>query len=80
MALPGSSKKAGSLWRPLVEVAFIVFLFYSNLLMGEFTRSHGRGKSLIAALHDVVTPTNLLIAVVSAVIGYGIVEFLRRKL
>jgi len=67
-------------WRALIEVAFIIFLFYSNLLMGEFTRSNGRGKTLGAALHDVVTPVNLLIGVVSAVIGYGIVEILRRKL
>ena len=23
-------------WRGIIEIAFIVFLFYSNLLMGEF--------------------------------------------
>ena len=66
-------------WRALVEVAFIVFLFYSNLLMGEFTRANGLGKTLAFALRDIVTPTNFLIAIVSAFIGYGIFEFLRRK-
>ena len=25
-------------WRAVIEVGFIVFLFYSNLLMGEFER------------------------------------------
>ena len=33
----------------MVEVGFIVFLFYSNLLMGEFTRANGPGKSLAFA-------------------------------
>ncbi len=28
-----------SVWRAVIEVGFIVFLFYSNLLMGEFERS-----------------------------------------
>ncbi|MGB8029114.1 MAG: hypothetical protein WCF30_05545 [Terracidiphilus sp.] len=68
------------LWRALIEVAFIVFLFYSNLLMGEFTGVNGHGKTFAFALQDIVTPTNFLIAIVSAFIGYGIFEFLRKKL
>jgi len=28
-----------NVWRAVIEVAFIIFLFYSNLLMGEFERS-----------------------------------------
>jgi hypothetical protein len=67
------------MWRVVVEVAFIVFLFYSNLLMGEFTRSNGRDKTLSFALHDIVTPVNLVIALISALIGYMVFEFLRRK-
>ncbi len=68
------------LWRALVEVAFIVFLFYSNLLMGEFTRVNGQGKTFAFALRDIVTPANFAIAIVSAFIGYGVFEFLRKKL
>lgn len=68
------------IWRGVVEVAFIIFLFYSNLLMGEFSGVNGQGKTLMFALHDVVTPFNFLIALCSAVIGYGVFEFLRRKL
>ena len=68
------------IWRVVVEVAFIVFLFYSNLLMGEFTGVNGQGKTFAFALHDIVTPTNFLIALVSALIGYWIFEFLRHKL
>ena len=68
------------LWRAIVEFAFIVFLFYSNLLMGEFTRSNGQGKTLWFAMIDVFTGTNLAIALVSALIGYVVFEFLRKKL
>ena len=48
--------------------------------MGEFTRSNGQGKSLWFAMVDVVTGTNLAIALVSALIGYVVFEFLRKKL
>jgi hypothetical protein len=65
--------------RAVIEVAFIVFLFYSNLLMGEFTGVNGQGKSLAFALGDILTPANFLIAMVSACIGYVIFEFLRKK-
>jgi hypothetical protein len=66
--------------RAVIEIAFIVFLFYSNLLMGEFTRSNGQGKSLWFAMQDIFTGTNLAIALVSALIGYVVFEFLRKKL
>jgi hypothetical protein len=32
-----------NVWRAVIEVGFIIFLFYSNLLMGEFERS-GMGQ------------------------------------
>jgi hypothetical protein len=67
-------------WRAVIEIAFIVFLFYSNLLMGEFTYANERGKSLLAALFDIFTAANLVIALVSAVIGYLVFEYLRKKL
>jgi len=63
-----------------VEVGFIVFLFYSNLLMGEFTRSNDRGKSLVFAIQDIFTITNLVIAIISGLIGYVVVEFLRKRI
>ena len=66
--------------RAVIEVAFIVFLFYSNLLMGEFTVANGRGKSLAYALNDIFTGTNFLIAMISAMIGYVVFEYLRKKL
>jgi hypothetical protein len=68
------------LWRAVIEAGFIVFLFYSNLLMGEFTVANGRGKTLAAALMDIFTVPNFAIALISALIGYLVFEFLRKKL
>ena len=64
----------------MIEVAFIVFLFYSNLLMGEFTATNGPGKNLMFALNDIFTGTNFFIAIISALIGYVVFEYLRKKL
>ena len=63
----------------MVEVGFIVFLFYSNLLMGEFTRNNARNKTLFFAVKDVFTVTNLVIAMISGLIGYVVVEYLRKR-
>jgi len=66
--------------RAVIEIAFIVFLFYSNLLMGEFTHANAPGKTLGMALYDIFTVTNFQIAMISALIGYGMVEYLRKRL
>ena len=63
----------------MVEVGFIIFLFYSNLMMGEFERTNARGKSLMFAVEDVFTARNFAIAVISGLIGYVVVEFLRKR-
>ena len=70
-----------TVWRTVVEVAFIIFLFYSNLLMGEFERSGmGQKRGLAWAISDVLTAANLGIATIAAVIAYILFEFLRRRL
>ena len=63
----------------MVEVGFIIFLFYSNLLMGEFTQTNGRGKSLAFAIQDIFTVANFSIAVISGLIGYVVFEYLRKQ-
>ena len=64
----------------MIEVAFIIFLFYANLLMGEFERSGmGQKRGLAWAIADVFTTANFQIAMVAALMGYGLFEFLRRK-
>jgi hypothetical protein len=73
-------KRLKPLLRAVIEILFIIFLFYSNLLMGEFTGSSRHGKSFAFALHDIFTPTNFMIALISALIGYLVFETLRRQL
>ena len=65
--------------RAAIEIGFIVFLFYANLLMGEFTRSHGPHPDLRNALRDIFTGANFAIAVVAALVGHAGFEFLRRR-
>lgn len=69
-----------AIWRAVIEVGFIVFLFYSNLLMGEYGRSgKGHEMGLAWAISDILTPANFTIAIAAALIGYVLVEFLRSK-
>jgi hypothetical protein len=69
-----------NLWRAAIEVGFIVFLFYSNLLMGEFERSGmGRKRGLAWAIADVFTAGNFAIALVAGLVGYVLFEFLRKR-
>ena len=65
--------------RAVVEVGFIIFLFYSNLLMGEFTSINGHGKTLLFALEDIITLKTAAIALITAVIGHFGFSLLRRK-
>ncbi len=69
-----------SIWRAVIEVGFIIFLFYSNLLMGEFERSGmGQRNGVAWAIGDVFTAANFEIAMIAALSGYAIFEFLRKK-
>jgi hypothetical protein len=69
-----------SVWRAVIEVGFIIFLFYSNLLMGEFERSGmGLKRGVAWAVGDVFTAANFAIAMIAALIGYGLFEFLRKR-
>jgi len=77
--LPKTRSRFAKVRKAVIEIAFIVFLFYANLLMGDFTESR-HIKSFAVAFRDIVTPTNFGIALFSAVIGYFVFEFLRKKL
>jgi hypothetical protein len=69
-----------NVWRAVIEVGFIIFLFYSNLLMGEFERSgFGMRRGLAWALEDVFTAANFAIAISAGLIGYVLFEFLRKR-
>ncbi len=79
--IPQKTRRLAPIWRAFIEIGFIIFLFYSNLLMGEFTRSNSaHGKSFLSAIADIFTLVNFDIGVFSAFIGYMVVEFLRNKI
>ena len=77
---PKQPKRLRPTWKALVEIGFIIFLFYANLLMGEFTRANGHGKSISFAVEDIFSLTNLIIAVISGLLGYLVFEYLRKQL
>lgn len=67
-------------FRAVIEVGFIIFLFYSNLLMGEFEHSGmGQKRGLAWAIRDVFTAANFEIATIAALIGYVLFESLRKR-
>ena len=77
-SMPALSKK---ILRALAEIGFIIFLFYTNLLMGEFTRLHGAQRATLGfAIWDIFTPMNALIGLVGAIIGYLCIERFRKWL
>jgi hypothetical protein len=77
--IPKPPRQLAGIRRAMVEVGFIVFLFYSNLLMGEFNRSNSHGKTMLMAMHDIFTAKNFAIAIIAASIGYVVAEELRRR-
>jgi hypothetical protein len=87
LLVPAQSKRPRSrfatkknVWRAVIEVGFIIFLFYSNLLMGEFERSGmGQKKGVAWAIGDVFTVANFEIATIAALLGYILFEFLRDR-
>jgi hypothetical protein len=77
---PNGPQKLAAIFRAIIEIGFIIFLFYSNLLMGEFTHTNGQGKTFAFAINDILTFTNFAIACISGLIGYVVFEYLRKKL
>ena len=77
---PKVPRKLTRIWRALIEVGFIIFLFYSNLLMGSFAHTNDQGKSLVFAINDIFTATNFSIAIISGLIGYIVFEYLRKQI
>ena len=74
------NKKLNIIWRTIIEVCSILFLFYSNLLMGEFTKSgQGNHNGFIWAIHEIFTKNNFIIGCIAAIIGYAAFEFFRNR-
>jgi hypothetical protein len=68
------------IFRALIEMGFIMFLFYANLLMGEYERSGaGQKQNYRWVLRDILTFPNFIIALISSFLGYIFFEYLRKK-
>ena len=66
--------------RAIIETSFIIFLFYSNLLMGEFTHSSlGYTKGLAWAVCDVFTVNNFIIGLLQHLLVITFSNILGRK-
>jgi hypothetical protein len=80
MITKNSNRLWGNMLRVLIEIGFIIFLFYSNLLMGEYDKT-GKApiKGFLWALGDIFTVPNFEIAIVAAVIGFFVFELLRKR-
>ena len=79
--MQNKQSKIAPIWRILVEAGFIIFLFYSNLLMGEFERSGlGESKGWLWAIQDIFTIRNFIIAFLFSIIGFLFFEFIRKRL
>ena len=73
-----TAQKLPRFLKAVIEMFFIVFLFYSNLLMGEFTHSGlGQQNGFLWALGNIFTETNFIIAVIAAFVGYAVFSYLR---
>ena len=68
------------MWRFVLQILLVIFLFYSNLLMGEFVHSGpGQKMGLLWSLNDIFTMSSFMIAVLFALIGSLVLEILRKR-
>ncbi|MGA2647233.1 MAG: hypothetical protein ABSF15_21195 [Candidatus Sulfotelmatobacter sp.] len=69
-----------NVWSAVIEAGFIIFLFYSHLLMGQFERAGvGQKRGLVGAIRDFFTAANFEIATIAALSAYILFEFLRKR-
>jgi hypothetical protein len=73
-------KKATPIWKAIIEISLMIFMLYSTLLMREFTRANGHGKTIALAVEDVFTYATFAVAIIVGLMGYAVVEYLRKKL
>jgi len=67
--------------RAAMEMGFIIFLFYSNLLMGQYNRGHDfSNRPLSIAFREIITLDNLIIAVITAFLGHFVFDYMRKRI
>jgi hypothetical protein len=67
--------------RTLLEMSFIIFLFYSNLLMGQYNFGHSFSeRPILSALRNIFTIENFMIAIAAAFVGHVAFDHIRKRL
>jgi hypothetical protein len=74
--------KASSIFRrAIIEMTFILFLFYANLLMGQYNLGHSfANRSIVEACRNIFTIENAIIGVVAAFVGHVAFDHIRKRL
>jgi hypothetical protein len=81
LAMTGRSERSRNFRRTLLEMGFIIFLFYSNLLMGQYNLGHNFGdRPILVAITNIFTLDNFIIALLSAFVGHVVFDYIRKRL
>jgi hypothetical protein len=74
------SETSRNIRRILLEMAFILFLFYANLLMGQYNLGHSfADKPILVAISNICTVDNLIIGIAAAFVGHVAFDYLRKR-
>jgi hypothetical protein len=75
------SERYRNIRRALLEMAFIIFLFYSNLLMGQYNLGHRfSDRTMLEALKNIFTFDNFVIAAAAAFVGHVAFDYIRKRI
>jgi hypothetical protein len=75
------SERRRAVYKALIEIGFIIFLFYSNLLMGQYNLGHNFAqRPILEAIKNICTIDNFGLAVIAAFIGHVAFDRIRRRL
>ncbi len=74
------SERRRAFYSSLIEMSFIIFLFYSNLLMGQYNLGHDFAqRPIFEAMKNVFTIDNFGVAVTAAFIGHVAFDSMRKR-
>ncbi len=62
-------------------MGFIIFLFYSNLLMGQYNKGHDFAqRPILDAMRNIFTVDNFGLAIIAAFVGHVFFDRIRKRL
>jgi hypothetical protein len=77
--MASSANRLENVARAAVEITFIMFLFYGNLIMGQYTRTAPHHLPLVKALVNVFTFEDFVVGLVFAIIAHVVFDRLRHR-